>query len=95
MIMNIHTFFGLLLCLASPLFAGFDFADQESVVQIKNGARLYVDSAGQTISGTLKHDTGSTIDGTPLTFSDGIVNRDGKIATLTGTYDADGGPTFC
>lgn len=83
-----------LLGLLSSVHAGIQFADQTAGLQVKTGARVYVDTNGQTINGTLTHESGGIIDGTPLTFANGKIIRDGKTATFTGMYDADAGPVY-
>lgn len=85
-----------LLCISLSLQAGIEFSDQSSTVRVKSGAGLNIGAGGQTVTGTIKHDSGGIINGTVLTFSDGIIDQDGKTAIFTGAYDgdADPGPAF-
>lgn len=72
------------------VFSGLEFSDQDAVVYIKSGAQLTIAGSAQTVTGTLKYDSGATVNGTAFTLSDGVVVRGKARANITGTYNPTG-----
>ena len=78
----------LLFLIINPLFSGINFSNRKSKVSINNSAS-FVNSSGNSISswsGTLENKTGGSVSGSPINFSDGILDESETENRLTGIY---------